>query len=145
MFSNYSVGADVITTTPREKLENIFIKYGADPLPAFTNPDWNILNGNIFQIHGSYIIIDGLYFHDNTNPPGSDRKNKNVQKLGAVYLALGTHHNIVRNCEFYNSPVGIKIKGKPISLPAIIFMMLMIAWRIPGGQSLLWWLRPTMK
>ena len=114
-------------------------------MPAFTNPDWNILNGNIFQIHGSYIIIDGLYFHDNTNPPGSDRKNKNVQKLGAVYLALGTPHNIVRNCEFYNSPVGIKIKGKPISLPAIIFMMLMIAWRIPGGQSLLWWLRPTMK
>jgi hypothetical protein len=32
--------------------------------------------------------------------------------MGAVYLAPGTHHNIVRNCEFYNSPVGVKIKGK---------------------------------
>ena len=111
VFSNYAVGADIITTTPREILSNIFVKYGAGPLPAFTNPDWGILNGNIFQIHGSYIIIDGLYFHDNTNPPGSDRKNKNVQKLGAVYFALGSHHNIARNCEFYHTPVAIKIKG----------------------------------
>jgi hypothetical protein len=111
VFSNYSVGADIITTTPREKLSNIFVKYGAGPLPAFTNPDWNILNGNIFQIQGSYIIIDGLYFHDNTNPPNSDRKNKNVQKLGAIYFALGTHHNIVRHCEFFHTPVAIKIKG----------------------------------
>jgi hypothetical protein len=67
---------------------------------------------NVFHIEGSHIIIDGLYFHDNANPPNSDHKNKNVQKMGAVYLALGTHDNIVRNCEFYNSPVGIKIKGK---------------------------------
>ena len=111
VFSNYSVGTDIITTTPREKLSNIFVRYGAGPLPAFTNPHWNTLNGNIFQIQGSYIIIDGLYFHDNTNPPNSDRKNKNVQKLGAVYFALGTHHNIVRNCEFFHTPVAIKIKG----------------------------------
>jgi len=111
VFSNYSVGADIIISTPREILSPVFVKYGAGPQPAFTNPDWNILNGNIFQIHGSYIIIDGLYFHDNTNPPGSDRKNKNVQKLGAIYFALGTHNNIVRNCEFFHTPVAIKIKG----------------------------------
>ena len=71
-----------------------------------------MLNGNIFRIEASYIIIDGFHFHDNTNPPNSDRKNKNVQKMGVVYLALGTHHNIVRNCEFSNTPVGVKIKGR---------------------------------
>lgn len=111
VFSNYSAGADMVASTPREKLEDVFIRNGAGPLPAFTNPDWNTLNGNIFQIHGSYIIVDGLYFHDNTNPPGSDHTNKNVQKMGAIYLALGTHHDIVRHCEFFHSPVGIKIKG----------------------------------
>ncbi len=111
VFSNYSVDANIITNTPREKLKDIFIKYGAGDLPAFTNPDWNILNGNIFQIHGSYIVIDGFYFHDNTNPPNSDHKNKNVQKMGAVYFVLGTHHNIVRSCEFFHSPVAVKIKG----------------------------------
>jgi hypothetical protein len=112
LFSSYSVNADVILSMDRTKLQPIFIRYGAGRDPSFSNPSWNVLNGNIFRIEGSYIIIDGLYFHNNTNPPNSDHKNKNVQKMGAVYLALGTHHNIVRNCEFQNSPVGIKIKGK---------------------------------
>lgn len=112
VFSSYSVSADVILKTDRTQLSNIFVRYGAGRNPSFTNPDWNVLNGNVFRIEGSYIIIAGLYFHDNTNPPNSDRTNKNVQKMGAVYLAPGTHHIIVRNCEFYNSPVGVKIKGR---------------------------------
>lgn len=111
VFSNYSAGADIVRSTPRDKLGDCFIRYGAGPLPAFTNPDWNVLNGNIFRVRGNYIVIDGLYFHDNTNPPGSDRHNKNVQKMGAVYFSLGTHHNVIRNCEFFHTPVAIKIKG----------------------------------
>ncbi len=111
VFSSYSLEADVILKTPRKELTPIFEKYGAGPAPSFTNPEWNVLNGNIFRIEGSYVVIDGLYFHDNTNPPESDHKNKNVQKLGAVYLALGTHHNVVKNCEFFHTPVGIKVKG----------------------------------
>ena len=112
VFSTYSVGADVILKTPRTELSPIFEKYGAGQAPSFTNPEWSVLNGNIFRIEANYIVIDGFYFHDNTNPPGSDKNNKNVQKLGVVYLALNTHHNIVKNCEFFNTPVGIKIKGK---------------------------------
>lgn len=112
VFSSYSAGADIVLTNDRRKLQDLFTRYGAGRAPAFSNPDWNVLNGNIFRIEGSHIIIDGLYFHDNTNPPGSDRNNKNVQKMGAVFLSLGTHHNIVRNCEFYNTPVAVKIKGK---------------------------------
>ncbi|ACU03528.1 hypothetical protein [Pedobacter heparinus] len=111
VISHYSVGADVIKNTPRTELTPIFEKYGAGPAPAFSNPDWNVLNGNIFRIEGSYVVIDGLYFHDNTNPPGSDKTTKNVQKLGAVYLALGTHHQVVKNCEFFHTPVGIKVKS----------------------------------
>ncbi|MBA3786342.1 MAG: hypothetical protein H0X15_12560 [Acidobacteria bacterium] len=111
VFSSYSLEADVILKTPRKELTPFFEKYGGGPAPSFTNPDWNLLNGNIFRIEGSYVVIDGLYFHDNTNPPESDHKNKNVQKLGAVYLALGTHHNVVKNCEFFHTPVGIKVKG----------------------------------
>jgi hypothetical protein len=111
VFSSYSVEADVILQTPRKELAPILEKYGAGPAPSFTNPVWNVLYGNIFRIEGSYVVIDGLYFHDNTNPPESDHKNKNVQKLGAVYLALGTHDNVVKNCEFFHTPVGIKVKG----------------------------------
>ncbi len=111
VFSSYSVGAGTVLSTPRTELTPIFEKYGAGPAPSFSNPDWEVLNGNIFRIEGNYIVIDGLYFHDNTNPPGSDKTNKNVQKMGAIYLALNTHHQVVKNCEFYNTPVAIKIKS----------------------------------
>lgn len=110
-FSYYSTPPDVIIKNSRRELSPLLIKYGAGRSPAFSNPDWEILNGNIFRIEGNYIVIDGLYFHDNANPPGSNKKNKNVQKLGAIYLSLGTHHNIVKNCEFESSPVAIKVKG----------------------------------
>lgn len=111
VFSSYAVGADVILSNDRTKLTPLFQKYGAGLAPAFTNPDWEVLNGNIFRIEGSYITIDGLYFHNNTNPPGSDKTSKNVQKLGAVYLSTKTHHQVVKNCEFFQTPVGIKIKS----------------------------------
>lgn len=111
VFSTYSLDANIVLNTPRTQLTPLFLKYGAGNAPAFTNPDWKVLNGNIFRIEGSHIIIDGLYFHDNTNPPESDHKNKNVQKLGAIYLDLGTHHNVIKNCEFVQTPVGIKVKG----------------------------------
>jgi hypothetical protein len=92
-------------------LDTLFLQQGGRPAPSFTNPDWNTLHGNIFHINGSHIIIEDLYFHDNTYPPGSDHVNKNVQKMGVIYLALGADHNVVRRCEFFRSPVGIKIKG----------------------------------
>ncbi|WP_345947602.1 hypothetical protein ABDD95_12160 [Mucilaginibacter sp. PAMB04274] len=111
VFSSYSVGADIILKTPRTELTPYFEKYGAGPPPSFTNPTWETLNGNIFRIEASYIVIDGLYFHDNTNPPGSDKNNKNVQKMGAVYLALNTRYNTVKNCEFFHTPVAVKVKG----------------------------------
>jgi len=111
VFTSYSMSADVVRSVDRTKIGALIPVEGAGRLPAFTNPDWSVLNGNIFRIEGSYVVIDGLYFHDNTNPPGSDRTNKNVQKMGAIYLSLSTHNNEVRNCEFENTPVGIKIKG----------------------------------
>ncbi|MDR6783231.1 hypothetical protein ABIE26_000281 [Pedobacter africanus] len=111
VISHYSAGAELILKTPRKELTPVFEKYGAGHAPAFSNPDWNVLTGNIFRIEGSYVVIDGLYFHDNTNPPGSDKTTKNVQKMGAVYLALGTRHQVVKNCEFFHTPVGIKVKS----------------------------------
>lgn len=111
VFSSYSIGADIILTNPRGKLDSLFIISGGGPAPAFSNPYWNNLSGNIFHIRGSYVIIDGLSFHDNTNPPGSDKTNKNVQKMGAIYLAQGADHCIIRNCEFFKTPVGIKVKS----------------------------------
>jgi hypothetical protein len=111
VISSYSAGPDVLLNNHRSELSEFFIRYGAGPAPSFSNPDWEVLNGNIFRVEGSYIVIHGLYFHNNTNPPSHTRKNKNVQKMGAIYLAVGTHHNVIRNCEFFHTPVGVKVKG----------------------------------
>jgi hypothetical protein len=111
VFGSYSAGAQVVLSHKRTELTEQFLKYGAGPAPSFTNPDWSALNGNIFRIEGNYVTIENLYFHDNTNPPGSNLKNKNVQKLGVIYFATGTHHNILKNCEFFHTPVAVKVKG----------------------------------
>lgn len=107
----YSAGSDIVINNPRSELSDLLVRYGAGRAPSFSNPDWNLLNGNVIRIEGSYVTVDGLYFHDNANPPSSNHQNKNVQKMGAVYLGLQANHNIIRNCEFSNSPVGIKVKG----------------------------------
>jgi hypothetical protein len=111
VLASYSASAELVRSMDRTRLKDYFPRYGAGRKPSFTNPEWSALNGNVFQISGSYVVVDGLYFHDTTRPPGSDHTNRNVQKMGAVYLALGTHHNVVSNCEFENVPVGIKVKG----------------------------------
>lgn len=111
VISSYNAGPDVVLKNPRSQLAEILVYQGAGSAPSFTNPNWEILNGNILRVEGSYVVIDGLYFHDNTNPPNQTRENKNVQKLGTVYLAVGTRNNVVQNCEFFNTPVGIKVKG----------------------------------
>lgn len=41
-----------------------FTAYGKGRAPDFSNADFNTLNGNVIQIQGGYIVIDGLYFHD---------------------------------------------------------------------------------
>ncbi len=90
----------------------VFGAYGAGDAPAFSNPSWSVLNGNIFRIESSHVVIRGLYFHDNTNPPTMENSHHDVQKMGVVYLGLRADSNVVENCEFVRSPVGIKVKGQ---------------------------------
>ena len=92
-----------------------FTAYGSGDAPSFTNPDYGTLNGNVIQITGSYIVIDGLFFHncatviyDTIGPELWDA----VRKLGAVFIAVGADHNIVKNCEVTKSPVGFKVYGQ---------------------------------
>ncbi len=83
--------------------------YGEGHMPKFTNTNINHLNGNIFQVRGSYIIIDGLYFHN--GPPAPGANSVVVRKMGAVFLGRGSKHNIIRNCEVYNIPIGFQSYG----------------------------------
>ena len=84
--------------------------YDDGTAPAFTNPDFNMMNGNVIQIKGSYVVIDGLFFHDGAQSPTT--KDEDVLHVADVFIAKGADHNIIRNSEVKNSPVGFHICGQ---------------------------------
>lgn len=84
--------------------------YGNGTPPDFTNPDFNVLNGNVIQVKGSYVIIEGLCFHDGAQSPTT--KDEDVLRVADVFIAKGADHNIIRNSEVKNSPVGFHICGQ---------------------------------
>jgi hypothetical protein len=84
--------------------------YGEGHMPKFTNTDIKHLNGNIFQVQGNHIIIDGLYFHN--GPPAPRANSRVVRQMGAVFIARDAKHNIIRNCEVYDMPIGFQSYGE---------------------------------
>ena len=99
-----------------------FTQYGTGTLqPRFTNPDYGLNNGNAILITGSYIVIDGLNAHDCAPVPRPRVTERfadvpvargTVSSLGAIFIAPGAEHNIVRNCLITKAPVGIRISGR---------------------------------
>jgi len=87
-----------------------FATSGEGAMPRFTNTDIGHLNGNVFLVTGSHVIVDGLYFHNGPASPPS-LKPSPVRKMGAVFIAPGASHNIIRNCEVFNYPVGFQSYG----------------------------------
>ncbi len=87
-----------------------FTATGVGAMPRFTNTDVRHLNGNVFLVTGSHIIVDGLYFHNGPAAPPSLRPSP-VRRMGAVFIGLGAKYNIIRNCEVYDYPVGFQSYG----------------------------------
>lgn len=87
-----------------------FTAYGSGPAPRFINPDLSVINGNMIQMRGSHIIIDGLYFHDglSANPD----KGVGARQVGTVFITLGADNNIIKNCEMENCPIGVQCYGQ---------------------------------
>jgi len=83
---------------------------GEGSMPRFTNTDIRHLNGNVFLVSGSHVIIDGFYFHNGPAAPPSLRPSP-VREMGAVFIAPGANQNIIRNCEVYDYPVGFQSYG----------------------------------
>lgn len=69
-----------------------------------------MLNGNAIRVDGSYIVIDGLYFHDCATAPIGTKGGS--QKVGAIFISTTAEHNIVQNCEITRSPMCIHIYGQ---------------------------------
>ena len=67
--------------------------------PRFTNPDYNISNGNALRVRGDYQIVENLYFHNCAPAPGKSSFEV-VWSVGALHISLGNDHVTIRNNEF---------------------------------------------
>jgi hypothetical protein len=89
----------------------IITSYGEGELPRFTNPnDWD-MNGNCIRISGSWIILEGLYFHD-TPPTNNWRRLTSIFMMGAIFNMEGANHNIIRNNVFIKCTKAIQSTGE---------------------------------
>ncbi len=105
-------GGVTIASSGTEDAPIVLTSYGDEgPAPKFTNSDPRHLNGNVFLIQGSYIIVDDLYFH---NGPAAAPGMSEARKMGAVFIARGAEHVTIRNNEVYDYPVGIQSYGKHV-------------------------------
>jgi len=105
-------GGVIIENSGTQEAPIVLTSYGDEGhLPKFTNSDPRHLNGNVFLIRGSHIIVDGLYFH---NGPAAAQGMSSAREMGAVFIDRGAEHNIIRNSEVYDYPVGFQSYGTHI-------------------------------
>jgi len=88
----------------------VLSNYGQGSNPTFSNPDYSNLHGNVIQVKGSYVIIDGLSFKNCAN--STSKVDKEILSVGAVYAVTGADYLTVKNCEFTDCPIGIYINSQ---------------------------------
>ncbi len=81
--------------------------YGSGDAPSFTNDDNGECNGNAMRIRGDYQIVEDLYFH-HTAPARRDAPFMGVWAAGALHVALGNDHVIIRHNEFSHNAKAIQ-------------------------------------
>jgi hypothetical protein len=89
----------------------VITSYGVGERPRFTNPDDLDMNGNCIRISGSWIILEGLYFHD-TPPTENASRLESIFLMGAVLNMKGADHNIIRDNIFIKCTKAIQSTGE---------------------------------
>ncbi|HKK47342.1 MAG TPA: chondroitinase-B domain-containing protein [Balneolaceae bacterium] len=112
-------GGFVVKNSGTKKAPIVFKAYGKGDAPLFINKNYAHLNGNVIQVRGSNIIINGLHFAHTANYSGKavntkqkSGPDKKILLVGAIYQIEGANYLIVKNCEFNDCPIGIYINGK---------------------------------
>jgi len=88
----------------------VFTAYETGQAPQLVNRKYEFLHGNVIQVSGSFIIIDGLFFKDTL--PANRSKGVRARQTGAIYITECADYNVVRNCEFENCPMAIQVYGE---------------------------------
>ncbi len=103
-------GGCIIESSGSEEHPIVISSYGVGNQPSFSNPDYSLLNGNVFQIKGSHVTIDGLHVENCANSPS--KIDKDILSVGAVYGVNGSDFLTVKNCLFVDCPIGVYVNGE---------------------------------
>lgn len=85
------------------------------PAPRFTNPVFAEGNyGNCIRISGSYVQVENLYFTGTSACTDVKYSGEGwlVWEMGAIHIARGAEHCIVRNNEINDCVAGIRSNGE---------------------------------
>jgi len=112
LFAKNSVFQGGITFKSSGSIENpiVISSYGEGSLPSFSNPHQDEVNGNVFQVSGSHLVIDGLSFIKCAN--AISKNDKSIMEVGAIFTQTDTQNITIKNCEFTDCPIGVNITGQ---------------------------------
>jgi len=109
LFAKNSVFEDGVIFKSSGTIEDpiIISNYGEGLLPSFSNSDGEKLHGNVFQIEGKHIILEGLSFSKCAN--SISQGGKDVLSVGAVCSMPGADFVTIKNSVFTDCPIGVNI------------------------------------
>lgn len=113
------VGALKILASGTETAPIVIGVYGEGAMPTLMNPRFANEYGRIVSIRGSHVVVEGLYLHDTPTPPPDNpprvwtesAQHRLVTDMAAVFVDKAASHVTVRNNEFSNAGIGIRIRG----------------------------------
>ena len=113
------VGALVVRGSGLPQKPIVISAYGKGPVPRLMNPRFGHESGRIVSIYGSHVVVENLYLFDTPTPPPDDpplgwkesHQHKLVTDMAAVFVDKDAGYVTVRNCEFVNTPIGIRLRG----------------------------------
>ncbi len=110
-------GPLIITNSGTSDRYIVLTDYGSkkDLAPVFTNSIFAENNfGNCIRIEGSYVVVQNLFFTATSayQPIRYAGDGWAVWEMGAIHIARGAQHCIVRNNEFKDCVAGIRSNGE---------------------------------
>jgi hypothetical protein len=113
------VGALKIAASGTDSAPIVVGAYGRGAAPRLMNPRFANEYGRIVSILGSHVVVEGLYLYDTPTPPPDDpprawtasRQHRLVTDMAAVFVDKGASHVTIRNNEFSNAGIGIRVRG----------------------------------
>jgi hypothetical protein len=93
--------------------------YGKGPAPRLTNPYFAEHDGHIVEVFGRHVVVENLYLYDTPTPPPDPQptrwqdsaQHRNVTRMAAVFVDRDASHVTVRENEFANALVGVRLRG----------------------------------